>query len=219
MFSGIIEEIGTVAGLEPAGGENALTIRCHTVLEGTRLGDSISVNGVCLTVVSLREDAFVANLQPVTLRLTNLGNLRPGSPVNVERALAAGQRIGGHYVQGHIDGVGRLVALRNEGKAVVARFVAPPEIQRYIVERGFIAVDGASLTVMEIHPDGFSVSLVSHTQEHTILHRQRTGYQVNLEVDIIAKYVERLLGSGKRCEPREQPGGVDWDLLRRAGYA
>lgn len=215
MFSGIIEEIGTVAGLEPSGGENALTIRCRTVLEGTRLGDSISVNGVCLTVVTLREDAFVANLQPVTLRLTNLGNVRPGSPVNLERALAVGERIGGHYVQGHIDGVGRLVALRNEGKAVVARFTAPPEIQRYIVERGFIAVDGASLTVMEVHPDGFSVSLVSHTQEHTILSRQHTGSQVNVEVDIIAKYVERLMGS----EPREHPGGVDWDLLRRAGHA
>jgi riboflavin synthase len=114
MFSGIIEEIGTAAGLEAAGGENALTIRCRTVLEETRLGDSISVNGVCLTVTTLREDAFVANLQPVTLRLTNLGNLRPGSPVNLERALAVGARIGGHYVQGHIDGVGRLVALRRE---------------------------------------------------------------------------------------------------------
>ena len=215
MFSGIIEEIGTIAGLEPAGGEHPLTIRCRTVLEETRLGDSISVNGVCLTVTTVREDAFVANLQPVTLRLTNLGNLRPGSPVNLERALAVGARIGGHYVQGHIDGVGRLVALRNEGRAVVAHFAVPPEIQRYIVERGFIAVDGASLTVMEVHPDGFSVSLVSHTQEHTILSRQRPGYQVNLEVDIIAKYVEQLMGS----EPREQPGGVDSDLLRRAGYA
>ena len=215
MFSGIIEEIGTVAGLEATGGEHALTIRCRTVLEETRLGDSISVNGVCLTVTTVREDAFVANLQPVTLRLTNLGNLRPGSLVNLERALAVGARIGGHYVQGHIDGVGRLVALRNEGRAVVAHFAVPPEIQRYIVERGFIAVDGASLTVMEVHPDGFSVSLVSHTQEHTILSRLRPGYQVNLEVDIIAKYVERLMGS----EPCEQPGGVDWDLLRRAGYA
>jgi riboflavin synthase len=215
MFGGIIEEIGTIAGLEPAGGEHPLTIRCRTVLEETRLGDSISVNGVCLTVTTLREDAFVANLQPVTLRLTNLGNLRPGLPVNLERALAVGARIGGHYVQGHIDGVGRLVALRNEGRAVVAHLAVPPEIQRYIVERGFIAVDGASLTVMEVHPDGFSVSLVSHTQDHTILSRQRPGYQVNLEVDIIAKYVERLMGS----EPREQPGGVEWDLLRRAGYA
>jgi riboflavin synthase len=215
MFSGIIEEIGTVVSLDPAGGENALAVRCRVVLEGARLGDSISVNGVCLTVAALRDEVFVANLQPVTLRLTNLGNLQAGSPVNLERALAVGQRIGGHYVQGHVDGVGRLVSLREEGKAVVVRIAAPPEVQRYVVERSFIAVDGASLTVMAVHPDGFSVSLVTHTQEHASLASQRPGYQPNLEVDIIAKYVERLTGF---AEPK-RPGGVDWDLLRRAGYA
>jgi len=212
MFSGIVEEVGTVAALGHVGGDVALTIRGRTVLEGTRLGDSIAVNGVCLTVADLGADHFVANLQPVTLRLTNLGDLSPGSPVNLERSVTVGGRIGGHYVQGHIDGTGRVVSHTPDGAAVVVRIATPPEIHRYLVPRGFIAVDGASLTIVEVLPDGFTVSLVTHTQHHTTLARKRPGERVNLEVDIIAKYVERL------CGP--QPGaGVDLDLLRRAGFA
>lgn len=212
MFSGIVEEIGTVALLDRAGGDNALTIRCSTALEGTRIGDSINVNGVCLTVTRLTSDAFDANLQPVTLRLSNLGELRPGTRVNLERSVPVGGRIGGHYVQGHVDGVGRIIAKRGEGNAIVVRIAAPDEVQRYVVERGFIAVDGASLTVMEIHPDGFSVSLVYHTQQNITLPALAPGALVNLEVDVIAKYVERLLG-------QSDSNGLSLDTLRRAGYA
>lgn len=212
MFSGIVEEIGTVVCLTQHGGDTTLTIRCRTALEGTRLGDSIAVNGVCLTVSALADDAFAANVQPVTLRLSNLGDLRPGSPVHLERSVPVGGRIGGHYVQGHVDGTGRIVSQTPEGAAVIVRLTAPPEVHRYLVRRGFIAVDGASLTVMDVLPDGFTVSLVTHTQNHTTLARKRPGERVNLEVDVIAKYVERLCG-------HERTGEVDWELLRRAGFA
>lgn len=213
MFSGIVEEIGTVAALDRGASEPSLTVRCRTVIEGTRVGDSISVNGVCLTVTSLRDDAFVVGLQPVTLRLTNLGDLQPGDGVNLERSLAVGDRIGGHYVQGHVDATGRVVSMRHEGASVIVRLSAPPELHRYIVQRGFIAVDGVSLTVMEVFPDGFSVSLVRHTQEHITLARQRPGYRANLEVDVIARYVESLLSS------QHDRSGIDLDLLRRTGFA
>ena len=149
---------------------------------------------------------------PVTLRLSALGRLRPGDPVNLERSVPVGGRLGGHYVQGHVDGVGRVVALRGEGEALVARIAAPPEVMRYVVERGFIAVDGASLTVMAVHDDSFSVSLVYHTQQHITLPRKGVGAPVNLEVDVIAKYVERLLGQAPRA-------GLTVELLRQAGYA
>ncbi len=211
MFSGIVEEIGTVHSLQARGGGAELTIACRMVLEGTKVGDSISVDGVCLTVTRLSEGAFVAGLQPVTLRLSTLGRLRPGDPVNLERSVPAGGRFGGHYVQGHVDGIGRVIALRGEGEALVARIAAPLEVMRYVVERGFIAVDGASLTVMAVHDDGFSVSLVYHTQQHITLPRKGVGALVNLEVDVIAKYVERLLGQAPRA-------GVTMELLRQAGY-
>lgn len=211
MFSGIVEEVGTVVSLARGADGYALTVRCATVPEGTDVGDSIAVNGVCLTAVAVETDRFVANLQPVTLRLTNLGDLQAGSAVNLERSLAVGARIGGHYVQGHIDGGGRVVSLAPDGEAVVVRIAAPQEILRYVVPRGFIAVDGVSLTVAEAFAEGFSVSLVAHTQRHTTLARQRPGYRANLEVDVVAKYVEQLCGP---APPRE----TGWDLLRRTGY-
>lgn len=212
MFSGIVEEIGTVDSLVQRGGDHALTIRCRTVLDGTRIGDSVSVNGVCLTVTEIQVDRFRANLQPVTLRLSNLGELRTGSPVNLERSVPQGGRFGGHYVQGHVDGIGRIVASRGEGQSIIVRISAPSEVQRYVVERGFIAVDGASLTVMEVFQDGFSVSLVYHTQQNITLPGKSLGVAVNLEVDVMAKYVERLLGQAR-------PAELDLDLLRRAGFA
>jgi riboflavin synthase len=212
MFTGIVEEIGSVLSLDPSGGDNALRIRCSTVLGETRIGDSINVNGVCLTVTDLTSDSFAVNLQPVTLRLSNLGDLRSGDRVNLERALAAGQRMGGHYVQGHVDATGRVVEQRGEGKAILVRIQTPGEMLRYSVERGFISVDGASLTIMELHQDGFAVSLVYHTQQNITLPQKRVGERVNLEVDVMAKYVERLLGQDARP-------GVDMDLLRRAGFA
>jgi len=211
VFSGIVEEIGRVAALDRGGGDNALSVRCETVLEDTRIGDSISVNGVCLTVTDLRSGSFAANLQPVTLNLSNLGALAPGDPVNLERSVEAGGRIGGHYVQGHVDGVGRIAARHGQGKSILVRISAPDEVMRYVVERGFIAVDGASLTVMEVQSHGFVVSLVYHTQQHITLADLRIGAPVNLEVDVIAKYVERLVGHDR--------AGVDLELLKRTGFA
>jgi riboflavin synthase len=193
VFSGIVEEIGTVGRIDPAG-LAPLEIRCRTVLEDVKLGDSIAVNGVCLTVTAFDHDGFTANVQPVTFRLTNLGRLQRGAPVNLERSIAYGGRIGGHYVQGHVDGVGRIVSLTGEGPSILVRIAAPDEMLRYVVERGYVAVDGASLTVMALHPDGFSVSLVHHTQLAVTLPGKRPGDPVNLEADVLGKYVERLLG-------------------------
>jgi riboflavin synthase len=193
MFSGIVEEIGTVGRIDTAG-IAPLEIRCERVLEDVRLGDSIAVNGVCLTVAAFDASGFTANVQPVTFRLTNLGRLDRGSRVNLERSVAYGGRIGGHYVQGHVDGTGTVVSLAGEGPSVIVRIAAPEEVRRYVVERGYIAVDGASLTVMALYPDGFSVSLVRHTQEGITLPGKRPGDPVNLEADVLGKYVERLLG-------------------------
>jgi len=194
MFSGIVEETGHVARID-ASGLAPLEIRCATVLEGSRIGDSIAVNGVCLTVASLDDRGFTANVQPVTFQLSNLGRLERGSPVNLERSVAYGGRIGGHYVQGHVDGVGTIVWSTGEGPSLIVRVAAPDDVLRYVVERGYVAVDGASLTVMRLHPDGFDVSLVHHTQQAITLGRKRPGDPVNLEADVLGKYVERLLGA------------------------
>lgn len=163
MFTGIVEEIGTIERIDLSG-TAPLLIRCDRVLGGTHPGDSIAVNGVCLTVTDLHDHAFTADLQPVTLRLSNLGTLRAGDPVNLERSVGVDRRFGGHYVQGHIDGVARIVTVNGDGPSIVVRLALPPELQRYVVERGFLAVDGASLTVVRLRSDGVEVSLVYHTQ-------------------------------------------------------
>lgn len=212
MFSGIIEEIGRVERASQTSAGMALTIACQTVLDGSRLGDSIAVDGVCLTVTGMGSSGFTANIQPVTARLSTLGGKRSGSHVNLERSVAYGGRIGGHYVQGHVDGTGRVSGKRGEGASVVIDISAPNDVLRYVVERGFIAVDGASLTVMTVRTDGLSVSLVYHTQQHITLADIPVGALVNLEVDVIAKYVERL-AAPYRVE------GVTLDTLRRAGFA
>lgn len=191
MFTGIVEEVGKVRAARPG----HLTIVAQRVLEETKLGDSIAVNGVCLTVTALSMDSFSVDVMTETLRRTNLGTLRPGDEVNLERPLAVGGRFGGHFVQGHIDGVGRLRSVAPEGEALLLGFEAGQEIMRYIVEKGFIAVDGVSLTVVQYNSDSFNVSLVGYTRENTILGGRRPGDMVNLEVDIIAKYVARLRGS------------------------
>lgn len=211
MFTGIIEEIGTVEHISQAG-TAPLWIRCRTVLEGTRIGDSIAVNGICLTVARLVVDGFTAHLQPVTLRLSNLGALRVGDCLNLERSVGAGQRFGGHYVQGHIDGVARIVSVTGEGPSILVRLTLPTDLLCYVVERGFITVDGASLTVVRLWPDGVEVSLVYHTQQSITLVRKRPGDLVNIEVDVLAKYVERLFGVSPNSNST-------MDLLRRSGFA
>lgn len=214
MFTGIVEEIGQVVELRLGGAANRLTIGCTGVLDGTRVGDSIAVNGVCVTVATLTATNFTCDVMPETLRRSNLGSLRRGGPVNLERAVAYGGRVGGHYVQGHIDGTGAIRSLAGEGPALIVHVAAEPTIVRYIVPKGFIAIDGASLTVVDVGSDDFSVSLVYHTQQHITLPHRRPGDPVNLEVDIIAKYVERTLQfAGQRHD------GLTLDTLARHGFA
>jgi riboflavin synthase len=177
---------------------NQLTVNCHTVLEGTRIGDSIAVNGTCLTVTALTNHSFTVGLSPETLRRTNLGLLKVGDPVNLERALAFGGRMGGHYVQGHVDGIGEIVAIVPEGDSKRVTIRPPARLLPYIVEKGYIAVDGVSLTVAEMGRDTFTVALVAYTQSAVIMGHQQVGALVNIEVDIIAKYVERLVEAYRR---------------------
>ncbi len=190
MFTGIVEEVGTVRAAHPG----KLTISATKVTEDTKKGDSISINGACLTVTEISEDFFSVDVMPETLRRTNLGILQPSDKVNLERALDVSGRLGGHFVQGHIDDMGRVISATPEEDAILVRFEAPQEIMRYIVRKGFIAVDGVSLTVVECINSYFDVSLVVYTQQTTNLVGKRPGDVVNLEVDIIAKYVERLSG-------------------------
>ena len=209
MFTGIIEELGTVERV----GADRITVRAQRVLEGTRLGDSIAVNGVCLTVTHLTGAGFTADVMPETLRRSSLGQLRPGSRVNLERAMAADGRFGGHIVSGHIDGMGQILALRDEGNAVWITIAAPPELLRGIVEQGSVAIDGVSLTVAAVTDQDFSVSIIPHTGGQTTLLHRRPGEQVNLETDIIGKYVFRLL-----APERAPKGGITREFLTQYGF-
>lgn len=193
MFTGIVEEMGQVAAITTGSDANTLTIACRTVLDGTRIGDSIAVNGICLTVTDLTATTFSIGASPETLRRTNLGALQVGDYVNLERSLAFNGRMGGHYVQGHIDGTGEIVAVVPEGDSQLVTVRLPPELMRYVVEKGYLAVDGVSLTVFNLTHDTVTIALIDHTQQAVIMGRQQPGALVNLEVDIIAKYVERLV--------------------------
>lgn len=193
MFTGIVEEQGTiVVAHTDMDRDNTISIRCHTALEGTRIGDSISVAGVCLTVTHMTTDTFSVGLSPETLRRTNLGVRRAGDHVNLERALTYGGRMGGHYVQGHVDGVGHISAVRFEGESKFITITPPVELMKYIVMKGYIAVDGVSLTVASIDETSFGIAMIAHTQSVVTMGTQDVGTPVNLEVDIIAKYVERI---------------------------
>jgi riboflavin synthase len=194
MFTGIVEEVGGMESLSEDAGGWSLTVRARTVLEGAGLGHSLAINGVCLTVTALTVDWFTVGLSPETLRRTNLGDLRPGDGVNLERPLAANGQIGGHFVQGHVDGTGEVRAFRPEGDSLWVTVGAAPELLRYIVPKGYIAVDGVSLTVVDVFPDAFTFMLVAYTQRHITLPRKPTDSRVNLEVDIVGKYVEKFIG-------------------------
>ncbi len=206
MFTGIVQEVGSIASV-PAG---SLVIAASQVLKGMQSGGSIAVNGVCLTVTDFNGKSFSVDVMPETLRLTNLGRLRTGDTVNLERPLALGGEVGGHLVQGHVDDTGRIASVTAEGGAVLMRFEASPELMRFIVPKGFIAVDGVSLTVASRDTDSFWISIVDYTRQHTILGSKKTGDLVNLEVDIIAKYVEQL--------SQPQRTGITADFLQEHGF-
>ncbi|AGL19419.1 riboflavin synthase [Actinoplanes sp. N902-109] len=195
MFTGIVEELGEVVRLTAAGGDSAvLAVRGPVVTTDAKHGDSIAVNGVCLTVIDNDNGVFTADVMGESLRRTSLGALGVGSPVNLERAATAGTRLGGHLVQGHVDGVARIVSREPAEQWEVLTFSLPAELSRYVVEKGSITVDGVSLTVMAVTTDTFSVGLIPTTLKLTVLGGKAVGDPVNLEVDVIAKYVEKLLG-------------------------
>ena len=206
MFTGIVEEIGKISLIQP----NRLTVKAAKVLEGTELGSSIAVNGICLTVTDFNASSFSIGIQPETLRRTSIGQLKAGDEVNLERAVALGGRMGGHLVQGHIDDTGKVASVKQDKESILMTVTVPHPLMRYMAVKGFIAVDGLSLTIVSLGADSFTVSLVEFTQHKTTIDNKKTGDIVNLEVDIIAKYVESL--------SKPAGNGVTFDFLQEHGF-
>lgn len=216
MFSGIIAEVGTVKAFEGGGEAASLLIEASSAFADVAIGESIAINGVCLTAVQHQGMAFAVDVSPETLRATNLGELRPGDGVNLERSLGFHDRIGGHLVSGHVDGVGTIVDKRPEANALHYAIRVPESLRRYLVPKGSIAVDGISLTVVACHLDRFQVTIIPHTAAVTTIERKGVGATVNLECDMIGKYVERVLQARLEGEGAES-GELQLALLRRHG--
>lgn len=215
MFTGIVEELGKVKKLSVQGSSGKISIEAKKVLEGTRIGDSIAVNGVCLTVVSMTADGFTADVMAETVRRSNLGKLDAKDQVNLERAMAADGRFGGHIVSGHIDGTGTIVSMRKEENAVWVEIEAGDPIMKYIIEKGSICIDGISLTIAKVEEHSFFVSVIPHTGKETTLLGKKNGDEVNLENDIVGKYVGRLL-SFQGEEKKES--SLTMEMLREYGF-
>ncbi len=209
MFTGIIEEIGEIAAIKRGAKSCELNIKGNIIFSDLKIGDSVAVNGVCLTATSINGSSFTADVMAETMRRSSLGTLQKGSRVNLERAMAANGRFGGHIVSGHIDGVGFVQSLVNEDNAVWVTITADEGIMRYIVEKGSIAIDGISLTVAKVLRDAFSVSIIPHTGSETTLLSRKSGDRVNLECDIIGKYVEKLVGKSE---------GITEDFLKKYDF-
>ena len=217
MFTGIVEELGSVRECRRDGDGFALSINCSTVLEGTILGDSIAVNGVCLTVTALDDKGFVTGLAPETRKRTDLEALVPGSKVNLERSVTPSTRMGGHFVQGHVDTTGTIKSFKRDEDALWVAISAPESVMRYIVTKGYITLDGTSLTVVDVGDDWFSVTLVAYTQAHIVMPLKKPGDKINIEVDVLGKYVERLIQHGAAQPPSAKPG-IDSEFLKENGY-
>ncbi|MCQ4873697.1 MULTISPECIES: riboflavin synthase [Odoribacteraceae] len=215
MFTGIIEEIGTVKGVKRGNRSVVLEVQAKKVLEDLKVGDSIATNGVCLTVTSFTGSVFCADVMPETMQRSNLGELRAGDRVNLERALTLNGRLGGHIVSGHIDGTGKIVGREKDENAIWISVATSGELLRYIVDKGSITIDGISLTVVSVNDAGFTVSIIPHTQDETTLVKKKIGDTVNLENDVIAKYVEKLM---RPAEPSEPKGGMTLDFLLANGF-
>ena len=213
MFTGIIQTVGRIARLEPRGGDVRLHVDTADLdLVDVQLGDSIAVSGVCLTAIALSGQGFAADVSNETLSLTTLGQLKAGDPVNLEKALRLADRLGGHLVSGHVDGVGKVVSITADARSQRWTFEVPADLARYIAAKGSICIDGTSLTVNEVANTRFGVNLIPHTVAHTAFHARHAGDVVNIEVDVIARYVERLIGSGQA--PR-----LDEAFLKQHGFA
>jgi len=215
MFSGIVEEMGAVASMEKTLAGTRLSILASIILEDLKTGDSVGVNGVCLTIVRRDERSLMVEVSPETLSVTTLGELTAGAPVNLERAMKLNERIGGHLVAGHVDGVGRIRTREQDGNAIVLTIEAPEEILRYCVIKGSVAVDGISLTINDLTEKGFSVAIIPHTAKVTSLGLKQAGDHVNLESDLIGKYVERLLK--ERGHVAKPTPVIDTDYLKKRG--
>ena len=216
MFTGIIQAVGTVAAQQPSGGD--LRLRIHTgklPLEGVAIGDSIATNGVCLTATELPGDGFWADVSRESLDLTTLGDLAVGSPVNLEKSLTPESSLGGHIVSGHVDGMGEIVKLYEDGRSWRVEVRAPDELARYIAHKGSICIDGTSLTVNSVDGAVFNLNIIPQTMAETVFGNYKVGSRVNLEVDVIARYLERLLQGDAAAKPG---GGVDLSLLAENGY-
>lgn len=215
MFTGIIEAIGKVKRVEPVGGDMRLTIDVGSLdMTDVGLGDSIAVNGVCLTAVEFDNSSFVVDVSNESISLTSLKSLKVGSPVNLEKALLPTTRLGGHLVSGHVDGLGQVTNISDDGRSIKYTIKVPSELKRYIAVKGSICIDGTSLTVNAVNDDCFDINIVPHTQERTIIQNYKAGTEVNLEVDLIARYLESLLLHGTN----EGKEGVSLDLLAKAGF-
>ncbi|AMX83023.1 riboflavin synthase subunit alpha [Geobacillus subterraneus] len=213
MFTGIIEEIGAIEQMRQTGDAIVMTIGARRVLEDVQLGDSIAVNGVCLTVTSFTDRQFTVDVMPETVKATALCTLKPGAKVNLERAMAAGGRFGGHFVTGHVDGVGRIVRQWPKANAVYYEIEVPPSLRSYMIEKGSVAVDGTSLTIFGLSERTFTISLIPHTREATILGEKRPGDLVNIECDMIGKYVAAFLAAKET-----PPSGLTIGFLEQHGY-
>lgn len=216
MFTGLIEEIGTIDRVVRGMKSAQITIKAKKILEGIKLGDSISTNGVCLTVIDFSQSSFTVDVMPETMRRSNLKNLKLGSKVNLERALKLGDRFGGHMVSGHIDGVGVIRALDEEDNATWVSIEASSDIIKYIINKGSIAVDGTSLTVANADDKHFKVSIIPLTKEETTLLSKQIGDEVNLECDMVGKYIERLMTFNQVIQPEKS---IDLNFLRENGFA
>ena len=216
MFTGLVAELGTVQRLARQGNSYHLTVGAKKVLENLKIGDSVAVNGACLTVVRMDDSGFTADVMPETVRLTNIGSLQPGSKVNLERTLRLCDGLDGHIVSGHVEGLGTIYEQRPEGIAVVVTISTPPELLKYIIKKGSIAIDGISLTVTEVTDTSFSVSLIPHTAKETTLGLKKVGDSVNLETDILGKYVERMLTWNQKQEGKTDT--LDMNMLLENGF-
>ena len=215
MFTGIVEEKGKIRYIQRGGESGVLSVKAKKVLQGTKIGDSIAVDGVCLTVTSLQPDGFTADVMTETIRRSSLGSCKAGSQVNLERAMAADGRFGGHIVSGHIDGTGVVRSMVREENAIWVSIETSPQILRLIVEKGSICIDGISLTVAKVDEAGFQVSVIPHTGEETTLLEKVPGNLVNLENDVIGKYVEKLLGLNKK---EKKESGITMEFLEKFGF-
>ena len=216
MFTGIVEEIGKIKSIKNGVKSSILSIQGDRIFEDIHLGDSIAVNGVCLTVISFNNKIFTADVMNETLRRSSLGNLKVGSYVNLERAMSANGRFGGHIVSGHIDGVGTIIKIEKDDNAIWYTIKSEDKLMKYIVEKGSIAIDGISLTVAKVYKCNFSVSIIPHTANETILSHKSVGDNVNLENDIIGKYVEKLINFGDKNNKLES--NITMEFLMENGY-